>query len=519
MMAARMGDMTAHGGSIVVGLPTVLIGGMPAARLTDMHVCPMVTPAGPAPIPHVGGPITGPGAPTVLIGGVPAARVGDMLVCTGPPDVIAAGCPTVLVGSAGAGGGGAAGRGPGAAAAAHAAANAAVPLEPDEAGEADHWFTIRFVDSAGLPVSGVPFRLTVPGEGERRGTLGASGRVRRSGLPDACTAEIVLESVFGAAWSATDAAVADELTLSAQTTGYDDGREVTFEVYQADLHGADRRLATLRTQVSGDAAEAHWRFEYPEPDERVPHAQLPDRYSAPSFYFIARVGARSARSGPLRLADDLEIELKDGEDRAIGNRPFEVTTASGERRTGRLDGAGTATLARVTAGPAVVRFPDLPDQDAQAEQQDAQEEAAPERESGGGPPPLPPGTVRFQLCGPDGQPLAGEAYTLEAGGQRDTGTTDRDGYTQPFRPQGATSGTLTSGDATYEIQFVDRIEGLAGVQAMLNALGFPAGPADGASRPQTRQALEAFQRDAHLPVTGEPDEATALALRSRYEVG
>ena len=67
--AARMGDMTAHGGSIVLGLPTVLIGGMPAARVGDMHVCPMMTPGVP-PIPHVGGPVTL-GSVGVLIGGVP----------------------------------------------------------------------------------------------------------------------------------------------------------------------------------------------------------------------------------------------------------------------------------------------------------------------------------------------------------------------------------------------------------------------------------------------------------------
>lgn len=94
--AARMGDMTAHGGVIVVGLPTVLIGGQPAARLGDMHTCPMVTPGLP-PVPHVGGPITL-GSATVLIGGQPAARMGDMATCVGPPDTIAVGLPTVLIG-------------------------------------------------------------------------------------------------------------------------------------------------------------------------------------------------------------------------------------------------------------------------------------------------------------------------------------------------------------------------------------------------------------------------------------
>jgi len=67
----------------------------PAARVGDMHVCPMVT----ALVPHVGGPILPPGCPTVLIGMMPAARVTDMLVCVGPPDVIAKGSPTVLIGN------------------------------------------------------------------------------------------------------------------------------------------------------------------------------------------------------------------------------------------------------------------------------------------------------------------------------------------------------------------------------------------------------------------------------------
>lgn len=99
----------------------------PAARLTDMHVCPMVTPGLP-PIPHVGGPISGPCALRTLVAGLPAARVGDMAVCVGPVDsivlgsfvcfiegkpaarvtdkcahggIIVAGCPTVLIGNQG----------------------------------------------------------------------------------------------------------------------------------------------------------------------------------------------------------------------------------------------------------------------------------------------------------------------------------------------------------------------------------------------------------------------------------
>ena len=69
----------------------------PAARITDMHTCPMQTPGLP-PTPHVGGPITGPGVPTVMIGSLPAAVVGDMCVCVGPPDSIVKGSATVMIG-------------------------------------------------------------------------------------------------------------------------------------------------------------------------------------------------------------------------------------------------------------------------------------------------------------------------------------------------------------------------------------------------------------------------------------
>ena len=66
----------------------------PAARLTDMHTCPMVTGV----VPHVGGPIVSPGDPTVLIGFLPAARVTDQCICVGPPDVIVKGSTTVMIG-------------------------------------------------------------------------------------------------------------------------------------------------------------------------------------------------------------------------------------------------------------------------------------------------------------------------------------------------------------------------------------------------------------------------------------
>jgi uncharacterized Zn-binding protein involved in type VI secretion len=65
----------------------------PAARITDMHVCPMITGV----VPHVGGPVIPPGSVNVLIGGLPAASFGDLLVCAGGPDTVISGSTTVLI--------------------------------------------------------------------------------------------------------------------------------------------------------------------------------------------------------------------------------------------------------------------------------------------------------------------------------------------------------------------------------------------------------------------------------------
>lgn len=94
--AARMGDQTSHGTPLAPGpgSATVLIGGMPAWRATaDFHTCPLLTVL----VPHVGGMVAM-GSTTVFINNMPAARQGDMIVETGPPNTIAMGCTTVLIG-------------------------------------------------------------------------------------------------------------------------------------------------------------------------------------------------------------------------------------------------------------------------------------------------------------------------------------------------------------------------------------------------------------------------------------
>lgn len=94
--AARIGDLTSHGTPLAPGpgCPNVLIGGMPAWRAgADFHACPLVNGVQ----PHVGGMVAM-GSLTVLIGGMPAARMGDSIVEAGGPNLIAVGCPTVMIG-------------------------------------------------------------------------------------------------------------------------------------------------------------------------------------------------------------------------------------------------------------------------------------------------------------------------------------------------------------------------------------------------------------------------------------
>ena len=94
--AARVGDQTSHGTPLAPGPGSVnvLIGGMPAWRAAaDFHTCPLVTGV----VPHVGG-VVAMGSVTVLINNLPAAWQGDTIVEAGPPNTIAMGCPTVLIG-------------------------------------------------------------------------------------------------------------------------------------------------------------------------------------------------------------------------------------------------------------------------------------------------------------------------------------------------------------------------------------------------------------------------------------
>lgn len=340
--AARVGDMTAHGGSIVgPGVPTVLIGGMPAAVVGDNHLCPMLNPGTPPP-PHVGGPIMPPGAVMVMIGGKPAACVGDMATCSGPPDsIIPPGCPTVLIGGGGGGGGGGTGQ-----------AGGGTGGGAGESEAEGHYIEVSFEDKGGKPIGGVAYAVKTPDNNESTGTL--AGKVKKSGIPSG-SCEIALKAIVKASWSEKKAAVGDKVKLIAETAGIDSGEKALLEIFIRDANYADNLLTQIESQVDGDKIEEEWILE-------IDKKYLSDgedkskigRYSYPSFYFIAHAGGYSARAPFLEYKDYIEITVKDAEGHVIPNKKYKVILPNGAIKEGRLDNNGYAKVEGVPPGKAKV---------------------------------------------------------------------------------------------------------------------------------------------------------------------
>lgn len=360
MPAARLGDSTAHGGVIVAGEPTVLIGGAPAARLGDMHTCPI--PGGPPP-PHVGGPIIL-GSFTVLIGGKPAARVGDMCTCTGPPDSIVMGCTTVLIGTSGGGGGaGMAGKG-GKKGKGDKGADAGKSKEladgsgaEDEAKTENHYLDVKFVDKGGKPITGVAYKINTPDNQTDGGNL--YGKVKKTGVEPG-DHEIELKGITKAEWSQKQARVGDTVKMLVETAGIEAGTKAALEIWRQDINQSPGKIKTIRdVEVRGDKIEEEWQYEYEDqPDDETP-SEPAKKLSAPQYFFTVRVDDYEARSGMLEYRDWIEIKLKDDEGNAVANEAYILRLSNGTVRQGNLDGNGYKKEEQVPPGEFRVEFPNL----------------------------------------------------------------------------------------------------------------------------------------------------------------
>jgi uncharacterized Zn-binding protein involved in type VI secretion len=359
--AARMGDTTAHGGTIVLGNPTLMIGKMPSAALGDMHVCPMCT----GPVPHVGGAITL-GSMGVLLGKKPGARVSDLSVCVGPPSMPAMGCFTVLIGEAGSG----SQAGSAAAAAAAAALSKKGPkavdpfplAEPPGPVEA-HEILVEFTDSAGKPLSGVKYTITDPDKAELVGASTLDGAARHAGYAKKGSFDLFVPELKNAKWKKAKLKMGEEAEFEIEADLAETVKEAKVVIFET--RGNDRRaVAFLDLPVEGKKVKGSWTPEYHEvevppvesgdSDAGAPTLPPPEK---PTYDFMCVADGLVAVSDTLTLADMLEIELLDADGKGIADADYELILPGGEIRRGKLDGSGKAKFEDLEPGAAEVRFP------------------------------------------------------------------------------------------------------------------------------------------------------------------
>jgi uncharacterized Zn-binding protein involved in type VI secretion len=339
--AARVGDPTAHGGSIAPpGAPMVLIGGQPAARMNDRHICPLVNPGTPPP-PHVGGQIIAT-CVSVLIAGQPAARLGDTIICQGPPDSIMSGCMTVLIGDGGGGGGGGAG-------------GAKVEEASAEAKEVEqHYLDAKFVDKSGKPITGVQYTVRAPDGEEAKAPL--SGKIKKSGIKEG-NYDISLKGITKAEWSKKDAKVDDTVKIKVEAAGIDSGEKALIKIFIRDANFADHVLKTINSEVKDGKIEEEWKLEIDEDyldDSEAKKKQ--GKYSYPSFYFMVETGGISARSGLLIYKDYIELEYKDEEGNPVGGAKYKLYLRNGIIKEDKLDSKGYAKVENIPPGDVDVEF-------------------------------------------------------------------------------------------------------------------------------------------------------------------
>lgn len=365
--AARQGDTTAHGGVIVVGNPTVLIEGLPAARLTDMHTCPMQTPAVP-PIPHVGGPIVGPGVPTVLIAGLPAATVGDSCVCVGPPDVIVKGASKVMIGTSGGGGGMGGGGGAGQGgqkvkegkADTKAGADTKVKDDKAKSGKTEDksqktdFLNVSVVDKGGKPIAGLNYTVKGPKDTGWSGMLG--GKVERT-MVESGDHKIELTGIADIRWSTNRIKDDEKVKLQVALIGFEDNTPAKLKIYEVGPNNRRRPFDEIEAKVKDDAIEVEWQYPWSDapPSEAEPKLS---NYYVPRYFFVCEVGGARKESGLLDYRTRIEFSLKDTDGKELADAPYRLHLCSGEVRSGTLDGGGAAKVDNVPPGPWAVEFPD-----------------------------------------------------------------------------------------------------------------------------------------------------------------
>jgi uncharacterized Zn-binding protein involved in type VI secretion len=349
--AARLGDLTAHGGTVTLGDPTIMMGKMPAAALGGMHVCPMCT----GPVPHVGGPITL-GSMGVMVGKKPSARISDMATCVGPPSMNALGCFTVLIGEAGSGSDASSA---GAAAEAQAAkkkgpkAIGAFPLGEPPGPSESHEILVEFVDSAGKPLNGVRYAIKDPDKQDIIGASTLDGAAMHGGYAKKGDYTLTVQALTDLKWAKTEAGVNESVKFSAKADSFEDGVVADIQIFE-DCGPHHRLLEQMKLKVQGEKISGEWMWK----KIFLPPGDAESMVEPPTYTFQIVAEGMVAVSGPLKLSDKFTVKVTDGDGDAKKQLDYEITLATGELRTGKLDDTGKATVDKVPPGKHKVRIID-----------------------------------------------------------------------------------------------------------------------------------------------------------------
>ncbi len=353
--AARMGDLTAHGGTIILGTPTILIGKMPASALGDMHTCPMCT----GPVPHVGGPILL-GSTGVFVGKKPAARISDQALCVGPPSMNAMGCFTVLIGEVGSGSQAGAAEAASSSAAANKTGPKAIkpfPLsEPPEAPPQVHSVEFEFVDSAGKPLGGIPFTMKDPDGQDIVGVSSMDGKGYYGGYVQTGNFTVTVPELSGAKWDKPEIAASEKCSWSVTADGFEDGAQAWISIYGVGEGGLRMMVSTEEMKVSGGKVTGAWDVKAALVDEDGTGTHKPELETCESFQILICVGQCVAVSPILKVHDTVDIELTGDGGKPRKNTPYTLTLRDGTVLTGKLDGQGKAKHEKVTRGRFKVEF-------------------------------------------------------------------------------------------------------------------------------------------------------------------
>jgi hypothetical protein len=220
----------------------------------------------------------------------------------------------------------------------------------------NHFLNVTFTDKAKLPITGYRYTIKDPDGKTQGGKL--SGEIKRQGITEG-NYEITIFGIVNAQWSKKEAEVGETVKMKVETIGIESGTKATLDVFIKDANYTDYKLATIESKVSGDKIDEDFTLEV---DDKLlgicGQKSKNTRYSQPYFYYKVSLGDLTEMSALLMYKDYVEIELKDDDGNAIGDKKYKAHLPNGEIKEGKLDSNGKAKIEKVPPGKVDIQFID-----------------------------------------------------------------------------------------------------------------------------------------------------------------